>query len=332
MIILLKTGRELSMRALGASVVIFVLVAEGGVRADPPPVTLESLRQCDAANFPAYTLRVRIEEPVQTVFRRQGIGTSACTLTRGEAGFAALCEAEQLPKPVYHPPGSPGYMDPEYDLDGNLVVHMRSKWVTLLTPTTNETFKEGRSFFVNREGVVVKTGVTRRLDRWAPDDLSGWALSKLRRVWWALGQGISGDFERVLRRSEDGGLRRIGVHSKRGRWPGVWHTAYQMQPSPVIREASWISDARSDVSVEFVTKGARRFGAVTLAEEGVVRFPFPKNPIETRVILKDFDPRFDEELFTQVQETLERVRADETVKVLDYPWGPRTPPPVTTHP
>ncbi len=338
MIILRKTSQRLAIRVLSASAVIFVLLAEHGVRADPPPVTLESLRQSDPTNLPAYTLRVRLEERAGGL-PGQGRGWYACVLTRGAPGFAASCKAEQLPKAVYYPTDPPsgyrpiGYTSLDYDSEGNLCVWMRAKWVTLSTATINESYDEGRTFFVSPQDVVVKTGVSRRLDRYAPDDLSGWALSKLRRVWWALGQGLSGNFERILRRSDDGGLLRISVHSKRGRGAGVWHTAYQMQPSPIIREASWIWDARSDVSVHVTTKGARQFGAMTLAEEGVVRFPFPQeNPIETRVILKDFEPRFHEGLFKQVQETLEKVRADESVKVLDYPWGPPTPPPVTTHP
>jgi len=317
---------------LRTAALIFLLVTGGGARADPPTLTVERLRESDAAALPAYTLRVTIHERVNVGLFGQGIGRYACVLTRGAPGFAALCEPEELPEAVYRPPDAPSYKSLDYDLEGNLGVWMRAKWVTLSTATTNLSYDDGRTFFVSPQGVVVKRGVSRTLSRYAPDDLSGWALSKLRRVWWALGQGLSGNFERVLSRSEDGGLRRISVHSKRGRWPGIWHTAYQMQPSPIIREASWISDARSDVTVEFVTKGTRQFGAVTLAEEGVVRFPFPTNPIESRVVLQDFAPRFDEKLFRHVKETLERVRADETVKVLDYPWGPPTPPPVTTHP
>ena len=334
MIIAPKASQRLANVLLWTAGVVLVFPVYGDVRADPPDVTLESLRQFDTAGLPAYTLRVTIEEPVQTVFRRQGIARYACVLTRGAPGFAASCKAEELPKPIYQPPGSSGYMEPEYDIEGNLAVGMRSKWLTLSTATTNETYDEGRTFFVNRQGAVLKRGgVSGTLSRYPPDDLWGWSLSKLRRVWWALGRGLPGDFESIVSASEPEGLRRVEIRSKlEGRWPGVWRAAFDTQASSLIRVASFISNARSDVSVEVTSKGVRQFGSVTLAEEGVVCFPHPHNPFETRVVLKDFEARFDEGLFKQVEATLKRVRADDTVKVLDYPRGPPTPPAVTTHP
>ncbi len=62
-----------------------------------------------------------------------------------------------------------------------------------------------------------------------------------------------------------------------------------------------------------------------LAEEGIVRFPSLRYPMETRVFLQDFESRFDEELFKQVEGTLERAREDEDVRIWDFRSDPRRP-------
>ncbi len=318
MMSLVTRSQRLLIRLSPTMAAVLLILGEGPISADPPALTLEGLRQGDPANLPAYTLRVKLEQPAGGLIG-QGVGRYVCVLTRGKPGFAGLCEAEELPKPVYFPPGTPSYRSDDYDSEGNLGLWVRAKNAILLTTTVNDDYDEGRTFGVNPQGVVVDTGVTRRIDRYAPDDLWGGGLSNLRRVWWALGQGLSGDFERIGSTSEAEGLQRVEIHSKsEGRWPGVWHTAFDTEQSSLIRQASFISDARSDVSVEVTSKGARQFGPLTLAEEGIVRFPSLRYPMETRVFLQNFEPRFDEELFRQVQKTLQRVLTEGNLLILDY--------------
>lgn len=305
---------------------------------EPRPTWLEDLRRRDASTLPAYTLRVTLEEPANFIFRDQGNSVKTCTITEGPVGLAAWCQADKLPKPVYHPPGTFNTQGMDYDDHGRLGVGMRARWITLRTAKTNETYEENRVFYVSPQGVVVDAGVSRRLDRCPPDDKGrcSWTFTTLRRIWWALGHGFASDLIKVEGDvSDSGNVNRARIRGSLFGFPGGrWEMDVEKPPTKLVRQATFIRDVDGQPLHQVTTHGARHFGDVVLADGGSFRSLLGDGyeGIERRVVLKEFEPRFDEELFRQVKETLERVRADDTVKVVDYPRGPPTPPPVATHP
>lgn len=298
--------------------------------ADPAQVGLESLQEGDAARIPAYTLKVTLEEPANVMFRDQGNSVTTCTITYGPAGFAASCKADELPRPVYHPPGTFNTQGMDYDDQGSLGIAMRARWVTLRTKETNETYEEHRSFYVNPQGVVVDSGVSRTVNRYPPDDQGtcSWSFTTLRRVWWALGYGFTSDLDRLEGEvSESERLHRMRIRGSLFGFPGgVWQMAVEKPPARLVREATFIRDLDLRPVVEVVTKGARQFAGVTLAEEGILRLPFNDrgDAIETRVVLQDFNASFDDQIFAEVKRTLENLGGEE-VKVVDYRSDPKNP-------
>ena len=74
------------------------------------------------------------------------------------------------------------------------------------------------------------------------------------------------------------------------------------------------------------THGARRFGNITLAAGGSSRSLFGdgSEPLERRVVLQDFQPRFDDQLFAEVKRTLASLDG-QNVKVVDYRSDPQNP-------
>jgi len=292
--------------------------------ADPRDVTLESIRERDALQTPTYTLKVTVEEPAHFIFRDQGNSLKSCTITQGPAGFAASCHADRLPKPVYHPPGT--YEGPDYDDLGRLGVGMRASFVTLRTKEINETYEEVRVFYVGPQGEVVDAGVSRTLDRYPPDDRgrSSWSYNHLHRVWWTLGHGFSPHLVQLQGEvSESGKLHRMRVRGGFGdNSPvGVWQMGVETPPTRLVREATFLRDVDGQPVVEVVTKGTRQFDRVALAEEGSLR---TSDGIETRVILQDFNSRFDEELFRKVTKAFEDL-AGEEIQVVDYRADPKKP-------
>lgn len=298
--------------------------------ADPGQFRLESIQDADAARILAYTLKVTIEEPANAMFRDQGNSVTSCKITQGPTGFVASCKADELPKPVYHPPRTFNTQALDYDDHGSLGVAMKDRWVTLRTKESNQTYEEHRSFYVNPQGVVVDSGVSRTLNRYPPNDqgICSWSFTTLRRVWWALGHGLASDLFQIEGDiSESGKLNRMRIRGSLGGFPGgVWQMAVEKPPKRLIREATFIRDVDLRPLVEVVTHGARQFDGVTLAEEGSVRLPINDrgDAIETRVVLQDFNASFDDQLFAEVKRTLENL-AREGVQVVDYRSDPKNP-------
>lgn len=304
---------------------------------EPAEAWLEAFQRGDASTLPAYTLAVSLEEPAN-LFLGQGNAVWSCRITRGPAGLAALCEPEQLPEPVYHPPGTYDCRAMDYDDDGRLAVGMTARWVTLTTGKTNETYDEDRVFYVSPQGVVVTAGVYRTLDRCPPDDKGrcSWSYTALLRIWRALGHGFAFGLTEVEGDvSDSGNMNRARIRGSGWGGPptGVWRMGVEQRPTRLVREATFLRNVDGHPLYKVTTHGARRFGDIILAEEGSFHSLLGGGEaIERCVVLKDFEARFDEKLFRQVKETLEQAQTDETVKVRDYTSGTPTPPPVTIHP
>jgi len=266
--------------------------------------------------MPTYTLKVTIEEPAHFIFRDQGNSVKTCTITQGPAGFAGSCNADKLPKPVYHPPGT--YEGPDY-YKGRLGVAMRDKLVTVRTTKTNETYEQHRALYVGPDGTVVDEGLMRTLERYPPDDRgrSSWSYNHLHQVWWALGQGFSPHLVELQGNVVESGQRQtLRVRGGFGDDSpvGVWKMIVEASPTRLVREATFLRDVDGQPLVEVTTKGARQFDGVTLAEEGSLR---TSDGIQTRIILQDFNARFDEELFREATKALEDL-AGEEIQVVDY--------------
>jgi hypothetical protein len=310
--------------------VLSLPVARSASAGEPEQFRLESLREGDATRIAAYTLKVTLDKPANIIFRDQGNSITTCMITQGPAGFAASCKADELPKPVYHPPGTFNTQGMDYDDHGSLGVGMKEWWVTLRTKETNETYEEDRVLYVNPQGGVVDAGVSRTLNRYPPDDrgICSWSYTQLHRVWWGLGHGIESDLMKVEGDvSESGNLNRMRIRGSLGGFPGgVWKMSVEKPPTRLIREATFIRDVDLRPVVEVATKGARQFDDVTLAEEGSVRLPINDggDAIETRVVLQDFNASFDDQLFAEVKRTLENLGGEE-VQVVDYRSNPKNP-------
>ena len=297
--------------------------------AEPTQVMVKNLQEGDAARIPAYTLKVTINEPADIFFPEDGNSVTTCTITQGPVGLAASCQADELPKPVYHPPGAYGWLG--YDDHGRLGVGMRARWMTLRTNETNETYEEDRVFYVSPQGVVVDSGVSRTLNRYPPDDqgMCSWSYTQLHRYWRALGHGFASNLLKIEGDVSDSGkMNRMRIRG--GCWGGlsggVWQMAVEKQPTGLVREATFIRDVDLRPLEEIRTKGARQFDGVTLAEEGLLRLLLNDDgdAIETRVVLQDFRARFDDQLFAEVRETLQNLEGEE-LQVVDYRSDPKNP-------
>jgi hypothetical protein len=202
---------------------------------------------------------------------------------------------------------------------------MRARWVTLRTAKTNETYEEHRVFYVNPQGVVGHAGVYRTLNRYPPDDdgRCSWSFTTLRRIWWALGHGFASDLIRVEGDVSDSGkMNRMRI---RGSFGG-WQMAVEKPPTRLVREATFIRDVDGHPLYQVTTHGARQFGDVTLAEGGSARslFGVGYEPLERRVVLQDFQARFDDQLFAEVKRTLASLEGQD-VEVVDYRSDPKNP-------
>lgn len=312
---------------------IFIMLSLPALRVsagEPAQAWLEDFQRGDASRIPAYTLRVTLEEPANFMLRDQGNTVWTCTITQGPNGFAASCQAHKLPKPVYHAPGTFSYRGMDYDGEGNLVIWMKTKWVTLRNKVANETYAEQQSFFVNPQGVVVRSGVNRRLDRCPPEDQGrcSWSFTTLRRIWWALGHGLASDLIKVEGDISDSGkMNRARIRGTVFGFPGgVWQMAVEKPPTKLVREATFIRDVDGQLLYKVTTHGARQFGDVTLAEGGSFFSLFGDGfeALERRVVLQDFQARFDDQLFAEVKRTLESLEG-QNVAVVDYRSDPKNP-------
>jgi len=297
---------------------------------DPTRVVMKNLQEGDAARIPDYTLKVTIDEPVDPVSLSQGNSLMTCAITQGPLGLAASCKADELPKPVYHPPGTFGTQGADYDENGSLGVGMKARWVSLRTPETNETYEEHRAIYISPQGAVVDAGASRTLNRYPPDDqgMCSWSYNQLHRYWRALGHGFASHVFQVEGDvSESAGLDRMRVRGGfRGTPTGIWRMAVEKSPTRLVREATFFRDVDGRPVEEIRTNGARQFDGVTLAEEGLLRLPINDEgaAIETRVVLQDFKARFDDELFKEVTKALEDL-AGEEIQVVDYRSDPKNP-------
>jgi hypothetical protein len=285
---------------------------------------MKNLQEGDAARIPAYALKVTIDEPVDIFVPEQGNSVTTCTITQGPVGLAASCHADELPKPVYHPPGTYRWMG--YDDHGRLGVGMRARWVTLRTKETNETYEEDRVFYVSPQGEVVDAGVSRTLSRFPPEDRGrcSWTYNQLHRVWWALGHGFSPHLVELQGNVVESGQR----HELRVRGGfgddnpvGVWRMGIEASPTRLVREATFLRDVDGQPLVEVTTKGERHLDGVTFAEEGSLR---TSDGVETRVVLQDFQARFDDQLFAEVKQTLQNLEGEE-LQLVDYRSDPKNP-------
>ena len=123
-------------------------------------------------------------------------------------------------------------------------------------------------------------------------------------------------------------MNRVRIRGRFIGFPGgVWQMAVEKPPTRLVREATFIRDLDLRPLEEITTKGARQFGDVTLAEEGLLRLPRNDDgrAIETRVVLQDFKARFDEQLFADVKRTLDNAASGGELTVRDYRDNPSRP-------
>ncbi len=202
--------------------------------------------------------------------------------------------------------------------------------MSLRTNDTNETYEENRALYVNPQGVVVRSSMSRRLDRCPPEDRGrcSWTFTTLRRIWWALGHGFASDLSKVEGDiSGSGKMKQMRIRGRVFGFPGgVWQMAAEKPPTKLVREATFFRDVDGQLLDKVTTHGARQFGDVTLAEAGsfLSLFGDGYEALERRVVLQDFQARCDEQLFAKVKRTLESLEGQD-VKVVDYRSDPKNP-------
>lgn len=326
----MRTGNPVSAHRC----TIFIMLSLPALRVsgvEPGQAWLEDFQQVDASRIPSYRMRVTLEQPANFMLRDQGDTVWTCKMTDGPNGFAASCQAAELPRAIYHPPGTFNYRGMDYDGDGNLVIWMRTKWFTLRNKVANETYAEEQSFFVNPQGVVVRSGMSRRLDRCPPEDRGrcSWSFTTLRSIWLALGHGFASNLNDIEGDVSDSGkLNRVRIHGSGWGGPptGIWQMVVEKAPTRLVREATFFRDVDSQPLQQVTTYGARKFGDVTLAEGGTYRTLFGEGneAHERRIVLQDFQARFDEQLFEEVKRMLASLKGQD-VKVVDYRLDPKNP-------
>lgn len=315
---------------------VFLAAVSGAlVAGEPTEPILDILRNASVTGLAAYTVEVHVEQDVCLTFPEQGTYTKHCTITRGAEGMALACETDYLPAPVYRPVGVGEYKPLDYDREGNLVIWMRERELALWTDDRNERFCMNKSFFVNPRGDIVLTGHARALnlypctEAWVPP-------AEMRQIWWALGQDVASAFQHVVGdTSPPDGLRLLSIRGLDDRGPreGTWDVAIDPAAGFLIRSASIkLDDVQSPPSREIKTIGLRRFGELALPEKGSLRINFGTSgrSLVKRVVLKDFSPVTDEEVFDRVRREMDRAALERDLTVYDYRSTLRIRPSCTT--
>lgn len=290
----------------------------------------EVFRVNDSSLMQPYTLRIALEEPANFPFQDQGTTLWNCTLTHGPKGMGCACHAEQLPQPVYHAPGVLEYQNSDFDSEGRLGVAMRVKWFMLKTDARHECYEEQRAFYVGPQGDVEDAGLMRTINRYRVDEqgMASWSYVAVRRIWWALGHGFAPDVNTV-RDAVTIGARSVelrGDGTLLGFGSGNWNIEMDSSDPKLVRSALFSRASDFIPLQEIRTFGARRFGDLTLAEEGTVAtlFGAGNKSVVRRVVLKEFVAKTDDHLLAQLHQALETLEGTE-VQVLDYRADPKRP-------
>ena len=101
---------------------------------------------------------------------------------------------------------------------------------------------------------------------------------------------------------------------------GMWQIEVEKGATALVRQATFIRQVDHRPLIQVATKGARRFGNVTLAEEGSVRSPINDrgDAIEMHIALRSFEDRFDDQLFGDVKRTLDNAASGGELTIYDY--------------
>jgi len=162
------------------------------------------------------------------------------------------------------------------------------------------------------------------LNRYQPEDENAWSRGELRQTWWAMGQGMASGFQRVISEESDAdGRRRMRVHgtSNHGSLEGEWDLTIDPSAGNLIRSGSFQLDVLETVpGLRVETSGLRRFGTLTLPDEGFVRKSsgVSGEPLTRRVVLLTFSSRADEEVFEKVRKLLDNAESSGDLTTYDY--------------
>lgn len=203
----------------------------------------------------------------------QGLVVIDCRVARRQDGSCAL-------KAVYnyeHPPifaarGTRGYEGYDYDATGNLIIWRNIEKYVLSSANRNDTLDKTRVYFVDPNGVIVKTGDNMQLHRFAIGDSNN--LYMVNQFMFAVGRGLSKDLLDVKssQNISSGLIKATLEGSYGGNISGRWVLTMTPEPDSIIRIAQFTPIGAVAPTMEITTVGTIGEVPIKIAKSGTLRY------------------------------------------------------------
>jgi hypothetical protein len=203
----------------------------------------------------------------------QGLVVIDCRVARRQDGSCAL-------KAVYnyeHPPifaarGTRGYEGYDYDANGNLIIWRNIEKYVLSSANRNDTLDKTRVYFVDPNGVIVKTGDNTQLHRFALGDSNN--LYMVNQFMFAVGRGFGKDLLDVKSSQNlpSGLIKLTSEGSYGGSISGRWVLTMTPEPDTIIRTAQFTPIGAIAPTVEITTVGTIGEVPMKIARSGTLRY------------------------------------------------------------
>ena len=279
------------------TLLLSLCLASSSVTVDPA-VLLEALRKHDSS-FSNATLRLQITRPFLYFDPEQGnevlTGVVTCLGDVTAMNFTVQNDRE----PSYTPPGTRGYKEYDYAVNGSLNLWRPVAIDTLSSPESNKSIVRSELTQVFPEGAIQKVAI---IDHHYLFDVGNEDnVYLVDQTMLATGRGFSRHLKAItqLKQLADGSLELTANGTYGAQQPGTWRLILEPQDY-LVRSAEFTRPNGTNI-LRTASSGVMKSGSLSIAKQGSIVYEIAKDRAMTiEVTLGSIDAKGNDELVAAI--------------------------------